>query len=104
MPKFRKTVIGLVFGAFLLHVVLLLAIDCYYWSSLPKEADEQSGRTTRLVFHHGSVRYSSEHEFRVFKVAESSMPLTIFLAVMVAMWGFVSGDIPLRNRSTHKPG
>lgn len=95
--------IGLVFATLLVNLGLLLAIDCYYWSSLPKEADEQGGRTCRLVFHHGSVRYTSEREFRVFKVVEGSGPFTGLLAVMAAMWGFMSGDIPLRNGPSHKP-
>ena len=57
-----------------------------------------------MVFHHGSVRYTSERELRVFKVLEGSLPFTGIVVLLVAMWGFMSGDIPLRNGQSHKPG
>ncbi len=88
----------------MLHLLLLLGIDSYYWSFLPKEPDAESGRTIRLVFHHGSVRYTSDREFRVFKAADGSWPFTALVVLMVGTWSFLAGDIPLRNGSRHKPG
>ena len=103
MEKLRKILRVVVLAAFVAHLVLLLCMDCYYWSNLPKAADEQAGRTSRIVFHHGSVRYASERESHALKLAESAMPFTILGVFVVVMWGFVSGDFPIRGRTNHEP-
>ena len=103
MEKLRKIVRAVVLTAFVAHLVLFFWMDSYYWSNLPKAADEQTGRTSRIVFHHGSVRYASERESHALKLAESAWPFTILGFFVVVMWGFVSGDFPIRGRTNHEP-
>lgn len=101
MVKLRKTVIGVVLTGVVVHLLVLFCIDSYYWAYLPKAPDEQAGRTSRIVFHHGSVRYGSQRESDALKLAESVGPFTGIAFLVVVMWGFVSGDFPLRGRTTH---
>lgn len=103
MAKLRKTVRVVVLTAFVAHLVVLFCIDSYYWSNLPKGVDEQSGRTTRIVFHHGSVRYGSDRESHALKLAESVMPFMMMGFLVVVMWGLVSGDFPIRGRTNQEP-
>jgi hypothetical protein len=101
--KLRKIVRAVVLTAFVAHLIVLFCIDSYCWSNLPRVADEQTARTTRIVFHHGSVRYGSERESQALKLTESVMPFTIMGLLVIVMWGFLSGDFPIRGRTNHQP-
>ena len=91
MLKLRKAVLGVLIGSFVACVVAAISIDQYFYSSLPRLADEKAGRVCKLVVSHGSVRYGSEGELHVLRAAQEVFPIgaVLFLAAVLLglRWG-----------------
>ena len=87
----RKTFLGLLLGLFGLEVLSSIVIHLFYFSSLPKSPDAQTGQIYQMVVSHGSIRYGSAQELHIFQTIDALLPvagLLFLLAVMLGLsWG-----------------
>ena len=98
MLNLRKTVLGVLIGSFVACVVAAISIDQYFYSSLPRLADEQAGRVCKLVVSHGSVRYGSEKEARTLKFVNDIFMFSVFPFLIALGLGLKWGVFHIRIR------
>ena len=98
MLRLRKAVLALLLGSFLACVAAAISVDQYYYSSLPRLADEEAGRVCKLVVSHGSVRYGSEKEARTLKFVNDFFPFAAFPFLIALVLGLKWGVFQIRAR------
>jgi hypothetical protein len=99
MLTIRKAVLGVLLGSFVTCVVAAISIDQYFYTSLPRLADEQAGRVVKLVVSHGSISYGSEKEARTLKFVNDTFMFSPFPFLIALGLGFKWGVFHIRKRN-----
>jgi hypothetical protein len=103
MSKVRRTILALLLAIFAVSIAMVVWIDCSYYSNLPKAPDVETGRISKIIVMHGSVRYGTEQELHALETIHSiALPLGAMCFVIAFIWGFLSGDFQIRKSSSIK--
>jgi len=73
MVKFRKTIIGVLFGLFGACLIFSFVLYVYFDSTLPIAPDQRAGLIHKMDIGHGFIRYGSEKQFQVLETDENTI-------------------------------
>jgi hypothetical protein len=78
MVKFRKTVIGALFGLFAACLIFSFVVYVYFDSTLPSVPHQQARLTFKMDIGQGFIRYGSEMQYRMMRAPKNATALGKF--------------------------